>query len=107
MVDDLAALRQRLLTARRQMVELMSADRDRAVPEPGRLQMVAHIQATLAEVDGVDGEMGDLPATFYDGFDSDTSRRAIRASACGQCRPSATAISCLIQVRMRSAADSA
>ena len=28
MIDDLAALRQRLVTARRQMVELMAADRD-------------------------------------------------------------------------------
>ena len=41
----------------------MTADRDRAIPEPGRLQMVADIQATLA---AVDREMGDLPVTFYE-----------------------------------------
>ncbi len=64
--DDLAALRQRLLTARRQMVELMAADRARPVPEPGILQMVAVIQATLAAIDAVDREMGDLPAAFYE-----------------------------------------
>ncbi len=44
----------------------MTADRDRAIPEPGRLQMVADIQATLAAVDAVDREMGDLPVTFYE-----------------------------------------
>ena len=64
--DDLAALKQRLVAARRQMVDLMAADRDRAVPEPGRLQMVAAIQATLAAVDAVDREAGDLPAAFYE-----------------------------------------
>ncbi len=57
--DDLAALKQRLSTARHQMVELMAADRDRAVPEPGNLHMVAAI-------DAVDREMADLPLPAYD-----------------------------------------
>lgn len=64
--DDLEFLKERLIAARRNAVLTMAMERDRAVPSPGQLRLVADIEATLTALEKVYRETSSLPAGFHD-----------------------------------------